>query len=102
MGWIGLGGRGRGFPLPKVECFHIPGLRAWFWSHDHEPMHFHVEKPGVWEITVDILASARHLKYALKWGQNGPSAAERKVLLRQVRLHKAALIDEWNRKVNHG
>ncbi|MBA2663238.1 MAG: DUF4160 domain-containing protein [Bradymonadaceae bacterium] len=38
--------------MGKVDSFAIPGLELLFYSSDHPPPHFHVRKPGEWEIRV--------------------------------------------------
>jgi hypothetical protein len=85
--------------LPVVAAFTIDGLRMWFWSNDHIPMHFHVERPGEWEIAVDIMGSVTELSYTVKWG-SGPNGSLRAQLLAQVNTHRVALVLEWSAKVN--
>ncbi|NCR39243.1 MAG: DUF4160 domain-containing protein [Microcystis aeruginosa W13-11] len=41
--------------MGKVESFNLDGLDLFFNSHDHLPPHFHVRKPGQWEIRVFFL-----------------------------------------------
>ena len=41
--------------MPLVRAFDLPGLKAWFWSCDHEPPHFHVLRSGEWEVRVYFL-----------------------------------------------
>lgn len=38
--------------MGKIDCFSIHGCTCWFWSNDHSPPHFHVKRPGEWEIRV--------------------------------------------------
>jgi hypothetical protein len=61
--------------IPKVESFEISGLSCWFWSNDHDPPHFHVKKHGEWEIKVKFTES-------------------------EGKTHRAALLAEWEAKVN--
>ena len=85
--------------MPVVAAFTLPGLRLWFWSHDHLPMHFHAEKPDQWEIRVDILATtAEELVFTMRWC-SGPSGREQKALRKQVVAHRLALVSEWSTKV---
>ncbi len=34
--------------MGKLECLSFPGWEAWINSNDHDPPHFHLEKPGEW------------------------------------------------------
>jgi hypothetical protein len=85
--------------VPVVAAFTLPGLRLWFWSHDHCPMHFHAEKTDQWEIRVDIMATtSAALSFTTRWG-SGPSGREQKALRQRVVAHRLALVAEWSSKV---
>lgn len=43
--------------MGRVQAFSIPGLDCWFPSLDHDPPHFHVRRPGEWEIRVRIMTT---------------------------------------------
>ena len=84
--------------MPRVACFAAAGIELWFNSNDHRPPHFHVEKPGRWQITVRFLREASEM-IVVVWGE-GPTASERKVLVRLVEPRRLELLAEWERKVN--
>ena len=72
----------------------------WFWSNDHEPCHFHVEKTDTWEIRVLFMncKSDQKLEYELVWGKT-PDAKTLQLIHRNVLDHQEDLLDEWNKKV---
>jgi hypothetical protein len=82
--------------MPKVECFEIPGLLCWFWSHDHNPPHFHVKKEGEWEIRVRFTEADM---FELIWGDE-PSCKIMRKLEEAVRGNRDNLLAEWEAKVN--
>lgn len=84
--------------MPKVDCFEISGLTCWFWSHDHEPPHFHAKRDGEWEVKVHFtLADEEMIKF--EWGK-APGSKLLKQLKRTVARHRADLLAEWEAKVN--
>ena len=91
-----------------VIAIAIAGFTLVFRSSDHAPPHFHVRKGHLWEIRVYIDASteAAGLSYDYKFPKNmskafrGISAGEEKELLKNVILHREALLLEWEQKVN--
>jgi hypothetical protein len=88
--------------LGRVQAFSIPGLDCWFPSLDHDPPHFHVRRPGEWEIRVRIMTTTRgNLDWYPKWppGFGGPTRSLRKVLARLVVEHRVDLLQEWEEKV---
>lgn len=85
--------------MGKVDAFVVAGLQLWFNSEDHGPPHFHVGRPGEWEIRVFFLTSvAGHLEYELKWG-TVPLRGFLRDLEQGVLQHRHTLLEEWNRKV---
>ncbi len=82
--------------MPKVKCFQIPGLVCWFWSHDHNPPHFHVKKEGEWEIRVKFTEADM---FELVWGDEPGGKIMRKVE-KAVRENRENLLAEWEAKVN--
>ena len=88
--------------MPRVEAFTIAGVELWFNSADHAPAHFHVRRPGAWEIRVNILATtSESLAYSFKWPRNGATVPGRlqKQLREATSEHRAALLTEWQEKV---
>jgi hypothetical protein len=84
--------------MPKVDCFVIPGLVCWFWSNDHDPPHFHVKREGEWEIKVNFLAAEGEM-FELQWG-SAPKGKVLRQIARAVIANRAALLAEWEAKVN--
>jgi hypothetical protein len=84
--------------MPKVASFEIPGLTCWFWSHDHEPPHFHVKRDGEWEIRVRFLEDASEM-FELVWG-GAPKAKVLKDLARLAADHRIQLLAQWEASVS--
>ncbi|MGH9892219.1 MAG: DUF4160 domain-containing protein [bacterium] len=85
--------------MGRVDAFEVPGLRLWFNSSDHLPVHFHASRRGEWEIRVYfLLCSEGYLEYDLKWG-DVPPRAELEAILRSTLEHRGALLEEWEAKV---
>jgi hypothetical protein len=70
----------------------------WFWSHDHNPPHFHAKIEGAWEVQVFFLESTESM-FRLKWKKRPFLSRYRKALLEQVMLHRAEILREWESKV---
>jgi len=73
----------------------LAGFDAWFNSQDHEPPHFHLRKPGEFELRVFFLKGDM---FELKWGDM-PKAKVLKLLGQQVRSKRVELLIEWSKKV---
>ncbi len=85
--------------MGQVDCFTLEGLQMTFNSSDHLPAHFHVRRPGTWEIRVYfLLCSEGELRYEIKWGTEPPRRDKREIL-DGVLKHRAALLTEWETKV---
>lgn len=90
--------------MPKVQAFSISGLEVRLYSSDHLPPHIHVRNVGEWEIRVYFLRCTRkHLDYDVKWPPSfgGPRSKTRKRILEKVLANKAALLEEWEAKVDY-
>jgi hypothetical protein len=74
-------------------------LVCWFWSSDHDPPHFHAKREGEWEIKVQFLARESD-RFELLWG-TAPKAKVPRQLAAMVIANRAALLLEWQAKVNH-
>lgn len=85
--------------MPKVECFELAGLLCWFWSNDHDPPHFHVKKVGEWEIKVMFSEAAENM-FESVWADKKPRSKVLGQLKKAVEQHRAALLAEWEAKVN--
>jgi hypothetical protein len=83
--------------VPKVSAFSVDGLVLWFFSHDHLPPHFHAEKPDQWEVRVRFrLDPADMIEVVSK---KKPRPSELKELKKLAEEHRAALLIEWEAKV---
>jgi len=88
-----------GCTVPKIDCFEIAGLESWFWSNDHTPPHFHIKRAGKWELKVNFLENEDEVLFEREWGEL-PSSKVRKEIKRLVIANRAALLAEWEAKVN--
>jgi Domain of unknown function (DUF4160) len=84
--------------MPKVGCFTIPGLMCWFWSNDHDPLHFHVKRDGEWELKVKF-AEGEAQMFELEWGDPPKSKVLREIA-KNVEENRVQLLAEWEEKVN--
>ena len=86
--------------MGKVEAFSIPGCRCFFFSGDHGPPHFHVEKPGEWEVRVYFHEEPIVIEF--KWrARHFPASMEREIV-DLVAEHREELWTEWSEKVVDG
>ena len=90
--------------MAKVGAFSVDGLELFFYSNDHIPPHFHVVKPGEWEIRVNFMRStAESLEYSEVWSKKSRTlkSKERKELREKIVAHRADLLREWEKKVDY-
>jgi hypothetical protein len=91
------------FCLGRIEEFSFQGLRAFFRSNDHRPPHFHVKRPGRWEIKVYILTSSKNrLDYSFKFPKNNSvilTSQEEKAILGFVTRNREKLLLDWQTQV---
>jgi hypothetical protein len=85
----------------KVAAVAIAGLELWFNSDDHLPPHLHAEKSGEWEVRVYFLRDRAEM-FDTKWTTRPgrPSRGELRDLAALVEGSRAALLAEWEQKVN--
>jgi hypothetical protein len=85
--------------MAKLECFTIPGIELWFFSHDHLPEHFHAKRRGQWEVRVFFLEGSSKM-FEVVWlrGREVPKVDIR-LLQENVTAKRAELLEEWERKV---
>jgi len=91
--------------LAKLESFSLSGLDLWFHSLDHLPPHFHVRKPGEWEIRVNFLSCIDgNLDFTVKWQEKNRlfSQQEKRMLVEAISENRVGLLEEWERKVSQG
>lgn len=84
--------------MGKLECLSFPGWEAWINSDDHDPPHFHLEKPGEWLVKVFFMRSPLEFEYVYQAKKRGLSGKERKRIAQAVEEHRAALYAEWLEK----
>ena len=87
--------------MGKVTSFALAGLELWFNSNDHLPPHFHAEKSGEWEVRVHFLRDRTDM-FETKWTKRPgrPSQADLRQFGGLVEGSRAALLADWERKVN--
>jgi len=87
--------------VPRVTTFSVAGLELWFNSNDHLPPHFHAEKPGQWSVRVRFLRdSEQMIEILYSFMPRRPSKSDLKALIKLTERHRAALLEEWEAKVN--
>jgi len=84
--------------MGKVDCFYIEGIDCWFYSQEHEPVHFHAKKSGEWEVKVNFLEQKERM---IEWvgGSGRMSRAQRKLLCETAEQYREILLKEWEKKV---
>lgn len=83
--------------MPRVEALVLDGLAARFFSSDHAPPHFHLQRRGEWEVRVYFLNNERAM-FDLVWGKE-PSPAMLRLVADAVNQNRMALLREWTAKV---
>jgi hypothetical protein len=82
----------------KLDCLSFAGWDAWINSDDHDPPHFHLEKPGEWVVKVRFMRKPPEFEYVYKGKNRGLSAKDRKRVSQAVEQHRAELFREWLNK----
>ena len=77
--------------MPKVEAFQVAGIEMWFWSHDHDPPHFHAKRGGEWEIKVGILDGEIEIVRPPNARIKG---SDRKAILKGIKRYRLELLKE--------
>jgi hypothetical protein len=77
-----------------VTAFEIPGLKIWFYSNDHEPQHYHVMRPGEWEVKVKFLLDRREMIEVI-WGS--PRGKDLKPIIKLTNEHRPELLEQWEK-----
>jgi len=82
--------------MPRLRCFTMDGVLVWFYTHDHEPPHFHARKLDAWEIRVFFGAStSTALMYEYVWQQRAMTGREERTLRALVAEHAGDILIEW-------
>jgi hypothetical protein len=86
--------------MANLTCFSIAGIKLWFYSHDHEPPHFHAKRKGEWEYRVRFLEGPENM-FELVWANKRKrmSKADRELLQSSVETHRLEVLREWEEKV---
>jgi hypothetical protein len=86
--------------MAKLECFTVPGIELWFFSHDHLPPHFHAKRRGRWEIRVFFLEGTTNEMFEVVWcSVRRVPKGDLKLLEKAVAMKRAEIFEEWERKV---
>lgn len=86
--------------MGKVEAFEIAGVECWFWSADHNPPHFNAKRRGQWVFKVYFMLAPDRMLHRDAGSPRGRiSSQDRRELCRLARQHRAALLLEWEKKV---
>jgi len=80
--------------MATVRAFQLSGLKIWFWSNDHEPPHFHVMRPGEWEVKVHFLLQPSQM-IEFEWCEKKPSNKVLKEITSLAEEHRVALFQQW-------
>lgn len=80
--------------MATVTAFRIDGIELWFWSHDHEPPHFHAKKKGEWEYRVWFMEQPTAMLDRL-WTQKRMPRSIRKQLVELAESHRSELLQQW-------
>lgn len=80
--------------MAVVKAFSIDGQKAWFWSLDHDPPHFHVKRPGEWEIKVHFLDLPETM-IEVVWANKPPARIVLKELTSHAEAHRVKLLEQW-------
>jgi hypothetical protein len=87
--------------MGEVGCFHIEGIKCWFYSQDHRPPHFHAKRRGEWCFRVWFLEKQTAMLERRPGPKGRVSTEDRKILQRMATEHRDELLLEWERKVKH-
>jgi hypothetical protein len=94
--------------MGRVSTVKFSGLDARFYSNDHLPPHFHLEKDGEWEVKVKFLFDHKNDVFELVYGK-GPTEKQKKQILQTIRKKnknkdelsvREKLLKEWEEKVS--
>lgn len=94
--------------MGRVDTVKFSGLKARFYSNDHLPPHFHLEKDGEWEVRVKFLFDREDDVFEICYG-DGPNKKQRKLILQAIRQKSVSedgpsareqLLKEWEKKVS--
>lgn len=83
--------------MGKVDAFSLPGCKCFFWSDDHGPPHFHVQKPGEWEVRVYFQEEPAVIE--IRWKRHFFTGKVERELMKLVAVHREALWTEWSEKI---
>lgn len=86
--------------MPKLKAFRLAGLELWFYSQDHLPPHFHVERGGEWQVRVYFMrVPEKMVDVVYSFRARRPSKADLKTLKQKAHQHRMRLLAEWEEKV---
>ena len=82
--------------MTRVKAISFPGIRAWFYSNDHIPPHFHIQKAGEWEAKVEFLSDVGDMFKFEPWS-TVPSSRLVRRMEKIVALRRESILDEWSK-----
>jgi len=85
--------------MATVSAFQITGAKAWFWSDDHDPPHFHVKRTNEWEVRVTFLLEEKDM-IEVKWANRKPGKKVLKEITSLAKKHRVALLKQWE-EIHH-
>lgn len=81
--------------------FQLDGYQIFWYSSDHDPPHFNIEKVGHWGIKVKFtLSDENDLNFEMVWQnqKRGPSGADQKLFREYISTHRATCWKSGKRK----
>ena len=78
-----------------LQAFQLPECRFRFHTGDHGPPHFHARAEDAWEIRVFFLREPP--EYEVKFKMKHVSARTVREILELAAVHRAELLEEWER-----
>jgi len=87
--------------MAEVEAlkavFKPLGLKAWFWSNDHEPPHFMVKLGGKWQFKVYFMEDEANM---LQRDRHCPltdtlSRKWRRTITQAAAAHRLEILEQW-------
>lgn len=81
--------------MAQVKALSVPGIRMWFPSGDHQPPHFHADRPGQWHAVVYILEGAGRMIELKRPPDAKIRSGDRRRIVAGVEANREALLQEW-------
>ena len=85
--------------MPRVDCISLAGVELVLYSGDHLPLHFHALRRGEFNYRVFFLKS-RMTMLRVKHEKRPMPGPSRRALFRLIEDNRAALLEEFERRVS--